>query len=81
MFNSLQSKTVGDVVAPDLVVEEKTFRESDKEAGVTAATSTQGRHQDSDDDPVDNDAQAGVRAIEATTSVWSKRDLIIAYCL
>lgn len=27
------------------------------------------------------DAQAGVVAMEATTSVWSRRDLIIAYVL
>lgn len=80
MFNSLQSKTVGDVVAPNLVVEEKTSDEPDKEAGITAST-TQDHHQESDDDTIDTDAQAGVRAIEATTSVWSKRDLIIAYCL
>ncbi|KAH6673434.1 putative siderophore iron transporter mirB [Halenospora varia] len=79
MFNSLQSKTVGDVVASDLVAEEKTFNASDKEAGATATS--RDHHHESDDESVDKDAQAGVRAIEATTSVWTKRDLIIAYIL
>lgn len=79
MFSSLQSKT-GDVLASD-VAAEKTFDASDKEAGVAATTTSQDHHHESDDESIDKDAQAGVRAIEATTSVWSKRDLIIAYIL
>jgi hypothetical protein len=48
-----------------------------KEAGAT----TDDVVSDSESDSVSKDAQAGVQAIEATTSVWSKRDLILAYIL
>ena len=36
---------------------------------------------DSDADSIDKEAQAGVQKVEATTFVWSKRDLIMAYIL
>jgi hypothetical protein len=36
---------------------------------------------DSDSDGVDTSAQAGVQKIEATTSAWSKNQLILAYIL
>jgi hypothetical protein len=48
-----------------------------KEVGVATDDAGSG----SDSDAVSTDAQAGVQAIEATTSVWSKRDLILAYIL
>ena len=40
-----------------------------------------GSQSDSDDESVNKDAQAGVQKIEATTSVWSKTHLILAYIL
>ena len=50
--------------------------ESDK-TGAHADTSPV----DSDSDSVDSSAQAGVRKVEATTSVWSKSHLVAAYIL
>lgn len=48
-----------------------------KEVGVTTDEAGSG----SESESISTDAQAGVQAIEATTSVWSKRDLILAYIL
>lgn len=48
-----------------------------KEVGVTTDEASSG----SESESISADAQAGVQAIEATTSVWSKRDLILAYIL
>lgn len=51
---------------------------SDKEAGTTVADSSS----DTDSDhKVEQDFQHGVQASEATTIIWTKRDLIIAYVL
>jgi hypothetical protein len=36
---------------------------------------------DSDEDPVQNNAQAGVQKMEATTQVWSKKHLVAAYVM
>jgi hypothetical protein len=36
---------------------------------------------DSDDEPVHRDAQAGVQKMEATTQVWTKKHLIAAYVM
>jgi hypothetical protein len=36
---------------------------------------------DSHGDPVQNNAQAGVQKIEATTQVWSKKHLVAAYVM
>lgn len=35
----------------------------------------------SEEDLISKDLQAGVAKVEAITSVWSKRDLILAYTL
>ena len=51
---------------------------ADKEAGVHVSEG----HSDTDSDrKVETDFQHGVQASEATTIIWSKRDLIIAYVL
>ncbi|KAK1547721.1 major facilitator superfamily transporter [Colletotrichum paranaense] len=45
---------------------------------------TTGEHpgdRSSDDEPISKDLQAGVAKVEAMTTVWTKRDLIIAYIL
>lgn len=36
---------------------------------------------DSDGDPVQTKAQAGVRKMEATTQIWSKKHLVAAYVM
>jgi hypothetical protein len=56
-----------------------------KEA-TTATTHSQPRSvtaqdNDSDDEPVHRDAQAGVQKMEATTQVWTKKHLIAAYVM
>lgn len=38
-------------------------------------------HKDVDSDQISQDAQAGVRAVQAATKVWSKWHLIAAYGL
>jgi len=51
---------------------------SDKETGVVAGDV----HSDTDSDhKVEPEFQHGVQASEATTIIWTKRDLIIAYVL
>ncbi|KAI1097479.1 MFS general substrate transporter [Jackrogersella minutella] len=59
-------------------VEEKTGQQNDKEMGVidNHPHSSDG---DTDLDTIDADAQAGVQKMEATTKVWSKSHLILAY--
>jgi len=53
--------------------------EHDKELGVS--TVDDGHLSDSSEEKVAPDFQHGVQASEAVTLIWSKRDLIIAYCL
>jgi hypothetical protein len=36
---------------------------------------------DSDGDPIQENAQAGVQKMEATTQVWSKKHLVAAYVM
>lgn len=62
------------------VPEEKPHPENDKEIGVV---DNQPRSIDgeSDADAIDSNAQAGVKKIEATTKVWSRSHLILAYAL
>ena len=49
-----------------------------KEIQVTSESPTTA---DSDSDAVDKSAQVGVQKVEATTSAWSKNQLILAYAL
>jgi len=69
------------IVRADPVVADNDYpveKVSDKEAGLTVG----GGHSDTDSDhKVETDFQHGVQAVEATTIIWSKRDLIIAYVL
>ncbi|KAL7624099.1 MFS siderochrome iron transporter 1 [Parahypoxylon ruwenzoriense] len=61
-------------------VAEKTTPEVDKEAGVVNEQHrSNDNDNDSDPDNIDANAQAGVRKIEATTKVWSRSHLIMAY--
>jgi hypothetical protein len=57
-------------------------RSSESEDGKTPEFSSESRS--SDEGPperVAEDAQAGVQKIEATTSVWTKKPLIVAYTM
>lgn len=65
---------------PDFVptAEEPRAREQDEEKGGSVITRTD---TDTDADTVSLDAQAGVQKIEATTKVWTKKQIIIAYIL
>ncbi|KAF4634459.1 hypothetical protein G7Y89_g3664 [Cudoniella acicularis] len=76
MFASLSLQPVAVVLESDKL-SGKAQNESDKEA----ATTSRDQVIDSDDESITKDAQDGVLAMEATTSVWTKRDLIIAYIL
>ncbi|OTA82448.1 hypothetical protein M434DRAFT_400986 [Hypoxylon sp. CO27-5] len=62
----------------EVPVEEKTRNETDKETGVLD-NQTPNNENDSDPESIDHNAQAGVQKIEATTKVWSKSNLIMAY--
>lgn len=62
----------------EVPVEEKTRAETDKETGVVD-NQTRNSENDTDPESIDHDAQAGVQKIEATTKVWSKSNLIMAY--
>lgn len=52
-------------------------REDDKEAGITVHN----QHVENDSESLSADAQAGVKKIEATTSIWSTSHLIAAYIM
>lgn len=77
MFNARQlfTKTQTD----DVIATEKSHHDSegDKEAGIT----TEKPASDDGVERISEEAQAGVRKIEATTLVWSKSHLIAAYIL
>ncbi|KAI0181568.1 MFS general substrate transporter [Hypoxylon sp. FL1284] len=60
------------------VVEEKPRPENDKEVGVVD-NQPRGSDGEGDSDAIDANAQAGVRKIEATTKVWTRSNLILAY--
>ncbi|KAI1388968.1 MFS general substrate transporter [Hypoxylon trugodes] len=62
----------------EVPVEEKTRPENDKEIGVVD-NQPRTSEADSDPDTIDAQAQAGVQKIEATTKVWSRSNLIMAY--
>lgn len=78
------------VKAPTFVPAEQQRSEGDFEAGHSSTeitpkhdsvtTETPGI-KNSEKETVDENAQVGVQKIEATTSSWSKRQLIIAYLL
>ncbi|KAI1760475.1 MFS general substrate transporter [Hypoxylon sp. FL1150] len=61
-----------------VVEEEKPRPENDKEIGVVD-NQPHSSEADSDGDAIDSNAQAGVKKIEATTKVWTKKSLILAY--
>ncbi|KAI0853942.1 MFS general substrate transporter [Daldinia vernicosa] len=62
----------------EVPVEEKSNPANDKEAGVVDNQPRNGET-DTDGDAIDNNAQAGVQKIEATTMVWTRSNLILAY--
>ncbi|KAI1375994.1 MFS general substrate transporter [Hypoxylon crocopeplum] len=62
----------------EVPVAEKTTPENDKEIGIVNNEPHNGET-DTDIDAIDADAQAGVKKIEATTKVWSRSHLILAY--
>jgi len=51
---------------------------SDKETGMVVGDGLSDKDSDC---KVETDFQHGVQAVEATTIIWSRRDLIIAYVL
>lgn len=75
MFNSSPA-VVDPVVAEDRSA--SSHLQDEKDVGGVAATAND---TDSNEEEFSKDVQAGVLAIEATTSVWSRRDLILAYIL
>ncbi|RYP26250.1 hypothetical protein DL768_011815 [Monosporascus sp. mg162] len=80
MRNPFSTKLVAPSEAPEAEPDGRS--PADKEAGVTQEPV--GDHQDdhrndSDDDAIDKNAQAGVQKIEAITKVWSRNHLIMAY--
>lgn len=55
--------------------------EADKEAGTETKTVQDHDDATDSDEAISKDAQLGVQKIEATTKVWSKQHLIMAYVL
>ena len=55
--------------------------QEDPEKTTTPHTVTAGIDTDTDNDSLNKDVQDGVHRVEAVTSVWSIRTLIIAYIL
>jgi hypothetical protein len=47
----------------------------------TVVQNSEAKHEAIDSQVISPDAQYGVQKIEATTLVWSKRDLILAYSM
>lgn len=60
--------------APKVIVTEKNWEGE-------AAVATEAQHAAIDGETISPEAQAGVQKIEAITSAWTKRDLILAYVL
>lgn len=54
---------------------------SDGEAGLDGRSPAQDATAEDDQDAIDKNAQRGVQKIEATTKVWSRNHLILAYVL
>lgn len=82
---STRMKFFSSKIHPDLVpVGEGRQGEEDKTATATESNVEDGRSTQPDSiesERVAEDAQVGVQKIEATTSVWSKNHLILAYAL
>jgi len=49
--------------------------------GLESSVGPQVYNKDNDSEEISSDVQAGVQAIEAITSVWTRKELIIAYVL
>ncbi|KAI1339940.1 major facilitator superfamily domain-containing protein [Xylariaceae sp. FL0016] len=65
---------------PEQAVPEKTANAvDDKEGGLVTEQGPTREGSDSDVDAISKEAQRGVQKIEATTKVWSKQHLILAY--
>lgn len=54
---------------------------SDNEKGISPVADGGEVHEESDTDKISETAQAGVQKIEATTKVWTKTALIVAYIM
>lgn len=71
---------------PVEAVHEPTLSEKDGEAGLNGQEPPHDpahpdSHSDTESEGISKDAQAGVQKAEATTSAWTRRDLILAYVL
>ena len=54
---------------------------TDAEKHAVPQNATSGHGSDSDDSSIDKDLQDGVHRVEAVTSVWSFKTLVLAYCM
>jgi hypothetical protein len=84
------SAGIVNLAAAGIVPVTEDTHEKHEEIGLPAVSSgkndgiafdTQAIDTDSDDASTSDSVQPGVKKIQATLSVWSKRDMIIAYCL
>lgn len=76
----MSSPEVIDNVQPQQEVIEQ-HHDQEKNGSFGEKVSELDKSSDSDDEAISPEAQAGVQAIEAMTSVWTRRDLILAYIL
>ena len=88
-FRLQASRVVAQAVTSDSTAEDTTGTELvNKDPADTRNTSDESEPRaipkqdaESDGDPVQRNAQAGVRKMEATTQVWSKKHLVAAYAM
>ncbi|KLU90885.1 hypothetical protein MAPG_09410 [Magnaporthiopsis poae ATCC 64411] len=79
---SRPAATLAPVVAEDQPKSPQVVdKASDGEAGPDGRSPTQDATAEDDQDAIDKTAQRGVQKIEATTKVWSRNHLILAYVL
>ena len=77
-----KSESQATTASHDASLENASSHEHSKEATTHAQPrSVTAQDNDSDDELVHRDAQAGVQKMEATTQVWTKKHLIAAYVM
>jgi hypothetical protein len=66
---------------PDHELQNKDSADSRNSPDESEPRATSKQDADSDGDPVQKTAQAGVQRMEATTQVWTKKHLVAAYVM
>jgi hypothetical protein len=76
-------KWIGKSIDPAVVLAQETLEgtELEKTWSGEAAVAKESQHAVIDSEVISPEAQHGVQKIEATTSAWTFRDLIIAYVM